>query len=89
LNVVSGATHGAYFFIFILCLTIVILFYLVGRLVTVVTLSSHSSLSANVGATCDSPVPVSAVSIPIDSAANINTFFVFKICYRKMILNKV
>jgi len=52
-------------------------------------LSSHSSLSANAGTTCDIPVPVSAVNIPKDSATNINTFFVFKVCYRKMILNKV
>jgi len=53
------------------------------------SLSSHSSLSANAGATCDIPVPVSAVNIPKDSATNINTFFVFKVCYRKLILNKV
>jgi len=46
-------------------------------------------LSANAGATCDNSVPVSAVNIPIDRAANINTFFVFKVCYRKMILSKV
>ena len=53
------------------------------------SLSAHSSLSANADATCYIPVPVSAVNIPKDSATNINMFFVFKISYRKMILNKV
>jgi len=46
-------------------------------------------LSANAGTTCDIPVPVSAVNIPKDSATNINTFFMFKVYYRKMILSKV
>ena len=53
------------------------------------SLSSHSFLSANAGATCDTPVAVSAVNIPKDSATKVNTFLVFKVCYRKVILNKV
>jgi len=43
------------------------------------SLSSHSSLSANAGATFDSPVHVSIVKIPGDSTTSIKTFFVSNI----------
>lgn len=61
-----------------------------GPFVTVVIIIVFAFiLSANAGATCDIPVPISAVKIPNDSTANIKTFLVFKVCYRKLILNKV
>src|SRR4030095_2019684 len=65
LIVVCEASYGAKVFTLIHCLTVILLCYLVGVLSfqLLSSLSSHSSLSANAGATCDIPVPVSAVKL--------------------------
>ncbi|MDW0252974.1 MAG: hypothetical protein QOA13_02590 [Nitrososphaeraceae archaeon] len=87
--VVNSVTHGAYFFIFFLCLTIIILFYLVSPLVTVVVIIVFTLFPVGKCWCYLTALFLLALSnIPIDRAANINTFFVFKVCYRKMILNK-
>jgi hypothetical protein len=76
--------------IFVLYLTVILLFHVLVLIVAViVNIVFTLFLSANAGCTCDIAVADSAVNIPAESTTSINTFFVFKFCYRKLLLNNV